>query len=66
MSTEAVEWLETIFDRIIENQVPEQPEECPGFSWVRPMFEILPAIDDGWTAMTVTSADYLDPGRWWL
>jgi hypothetical protein len=66
MNTEAVEWLEARFDQSMEDWLQTPPDECPGFSWVRPMLEFLPVIDDGWTAMEVTSADYLDPGRWWL
>ncbi len=66
MNTEAVEWLEARFDQIAENLFFGEPGDWPGASPVRPMFEFLPVIDDGWTAMEVTSADYLDSGRWWL
>jgi len=66
MNTEAAEWLEAIFDSIEENGFPDRPEDWPGFYPLRSMFEILPQIDDEWTAMTVTSSDYLNPGRWWL
>ena len=66
MNSEAVAWLDARFDQIEENGFPESLEDWPGFSPVRSMFEFLPVIDDEWTAMTVTSADYSDPGRWWL
>ena len=66
MNTEGVAWLEAIFDQIEENGFPTSPEYWPGFLPTRSMFEFLPVIDDEWTAMTVTSADYSDPVRWWL
>ena len=47
------------------NLPPDAPTKAPGPAVIRPMIELISVMDAG-EPMRVTSADYADPGRWWL
>ena len=63
-STLAIKWLEDQFTGLRTTWgLPDI--KAPGTSVIKPMIQLRSVMDAG-QPMTVTSADYADPQRWWL
>jgi hypothetical protein len=63
-STPALEWLEDQFTDLSTTWgFPDT--KTPGTAVIKPMIQLRSVMDAG-KPMTVTSADYAGPQRWWL
>jgi hypothetical protein len=63
-STAALDWLDDAFTELWATG-DYLATDTPGPVSINPMIELRSVMDAG-EPMTITQADYQDPGRWWL